>query len=161
MYTAYLIMKQASPRMTPHIVFQLGLHPGLDVIFKVIDYGPVKGIHFENYVAWSRIVDSDVSYNSYGEQTNRFFRMLTQEGKTDEEILHEAWRGPGNMWVFVRPDRFVFVTFKNTSTHQPTLRDALQLPYCRDIGSETVVGSFGIQPASGRCRDDNARRSPS
>ena len=30
-------MKQASPRMTPYIVFQLGLHPGLDVIFKLID----------------------------------------------------------------------------------------------------------------------------
>ena len=161
MYTAYLIMKQASPRMTPHIVFQLGLHPGLDVIFKLIDYGPVKGIHFENYVAWSRIIDSDVSYDNDGEKTNYYFSMLTQEGKTDEEILHEAWRGPGNMWVFVRPDRFVFVTFKNTSTHQPTLRDALQLPYCRDIGSETVVGNFGIRPASGRCRDDNARRSPS
>jgi hypothetical protein len=119
MYTAYLIMKQASPRMTPHIVFQLGLHPGLDVILEDIDYGPVKGIH-ENYVNWSRILaesDVTVSYDDHddGEQTDYWYSMLTQEGKTDEEILHDAWQGPGNMWVFVRPDRFVLVTFKNTS----------------------------------------------
>jgi hypothetical protein len=108
MYTAYLIMKQASPRLTPHIVFQLELHPGLDAILHDIDYGPVNGIHvnFKYYVNWTRI--SDVSYDDDGEQLDYWYCMLTQEGKTDEEILHDAWRGPGNMWAFVRPDRFVF-----------------------------------------------------
>jgi hypothetical protein len=152
MYTAYLIMKQASPRLTPHIIYQLVLHPGFGTtLIEGIDYGPVKGIHLELYANWSRI--SDVSYDYDEEQLDYWHRMLTQKGKTDEEILHDAWRGPGNMWVFVRPDRFVLVTF--TSAHPPTL--ALQVPYCRDTGGKTVVGDFGIH----RCRDDDARRSPS
>jgi hypothetical protein len=105
MYTAYLIMKQASPRLTPHIIYQLVLLPGHGTIARGIDYGPVKGIHLEDHCNWSRI--SALSYDKDEEQLDYWRRMLTQKGKTDEEILHDAWRGPGNMWVFVRPDRLV------------------------------------------------------
>jgi hypothetical protein len=105
MYTAYLIMKQASPRLTPHIIYQLVLHPGLGTIVEGIDYGQVKGIHLEDYCNWTRTSDAD--YGTDKDQLDYWRRMLTQKGKTDEEILHDAWRGPGNMWVFVRPDRLV------------------------------------------------------
>ena len=151
MYTAYLIMKQAAPRLTPHIIYQLVLHPGLGTIVEDIDYGPVKGIHLENYCNWTRTADAD--YGSDQDQLDYWHRLLTQEGKTDEEILHDAWRGPGNMWVFVRPDRLALVTF--TSALQLTVT---QVPHCRDPGGETVVGDFGILQ---QCWDGDTRHSPS
>ncbi|KAF8800048.1 hypothetical protein BYT27DRAFT_7118508 [Phlegmacium glaucopus] len=100
-YTAYLIVKQASPRLKPHMIYQL-LFPNRSYHGFIcgIDYGPAGGIQekFANWLGISDVTESD-------EQVD-WRRMLTQQGKTDEEILYDAWRGPGNMWVFVRPDRF-------------------------------------------------------
>ncbi|KAF8800046.1 hypothetical protein BYT27DRAFT_7263192 [Phlegmacium glaucopus] len=73
MYTAYLIVKQASPRLKPYMIHRL--------------LG-ISGV------------------GEYDEQVKDWQCMLTQEGKADEEMLYDAWRGHGNMWVFVRPDRF-------------------------------------------------------
>lgn len=33
--------------------------------------------------------------------------ILLDRNKTSEEILSEAWRGAGNMWVLGSPDRLV------------------------------------------------------
>jgi hypothetical protein len=69
-----------------------------------IDYGPVGRI-FDQYAHWTAICDRR---ESGFENPIQFWRwLLTQEGRTDEDILHDAWKGPGNMWVFVRPDRCV------------------------------------------------------
>ncbi|KAF8806784.1 hypothetical protein BYT27DRAFT_7190451 [Phlegmacium glaucopus] len=102
-YTAYLILKQASPRLKPHIIYQLAFYPkrSYDGFIYDIDYGPVAGVH-EGNSHWMGI--SDVRDDCDREEDWK--RTLTQEGKTEEEILYEAWRGRGNMWVFVRPDRF-------------------------------------------------------
>jgi len=108
MYTTYLIVKQASPRLKPHMICHLVFYPKPSYTYGVIDgidYGPVVGTQ-EQYTRWLGIS----GVRDYGEQVDDWQRMLTQEGKTDEEILHDAWRGRGNMWVFVRPDRFVLVT---------------------------------------------------
>jgi len=106
-YASYLILKQAAPEVKPYILYALA-YGGLRMFdfsgdIQGIDYGPVGRI-FEQYANWLGICD-----NSEGKFKNpvRFWHwMLTQEGRTDEEILHDAWKGPGNMWVFVRPDRF-------------------------------------------------------
>ena len=106
-YTSYLILKQAAPEVKPHTVCALALGRGCRSAtegVEGIDYGPVGRI-FEQYANLLAIYDnSDERF----ENPIQFWRwLLTQEGRTDEDILHDAWRGPGNMWVFVRPDRCV------------------------------------------------------
>ncbi|KAF8806783.1 hypothetical protein BYT27DRAFT_7190447 [Phlegmacium glaucopus] len=100
MYTSYLILKQAFPRMKPHIIYDLAYHlnPSFNGHVPGVDYGPVNGIQ-DQHANWLGISDFD-------EPVKNWKRMLTKQGKSDEEILYEAWRGRGNMWVFVRPDRF-------------------------------------------------------
>ncbi|KAF8805196.1 hypothetical protein BYT27DRAFT_6670582 [Phlegmacium glaucopus] len=103
MYTAYLIVKQASPRLKPYMIYHLVVYPTelYDGYIRGIDYGPAGGIQDQS-ANWLGICGVE----GYDEQEKEWQGMLTQEGKTDEEILYDAWRGRGNMWVFVRPDRF-------------------------------------------------------
>lgn len=109
MYTSYLILKQASPRLKPHMIYDLAYHenPSCNGHVPGVDYGPVNGIQ-DQYAEWPGV--SDV--RGFDEQIRDWKIMLTKKGKTDEEILYDAWRGRGNMWVFVRPDRFVLVIFQ-------------------------------------------------
>ena len=138
-YTSYLILKQASPEVKPHILYALarlgyrdpitsGAIEGIDYgpvgrMFKKltdclvgicepntsgaieeIEYGPVGRI-FDLSTDWLAICD-----NSEGrfDDPVQFWRwLLSPMGRTDEDILRGAWKGPGNMWVFVRPDRCV------------------------------------------------------
>ena len=58
----------------------------------------------EDYCIWTRTADG-TDDGTDEDQLNYWRRMLTRKGKTDEEILHGAWRGAGTMWVFVRLDR--------------------------------------------------------
>jgi len=132
-YTSYLILKQAAPEVKPHTLYALIYGRRRDFGYlcttgniEGIDYGPV-GRTFEQFTDWLAICD-----NNEGRFKNpiRFWRwLLTQEGRTDEDILHDAWRGPGNMWVFVRPDRFPVAetlaakpipTFQDTINTEPT-----------------------------------------
>ncbi|KAF8806785.1 hypothetical protein BYT27DRAFT_7140189 [Phlegmacium glaucopus] len=103
MYTAYLIVKQASPRLRPYMIYHLVFYPNRSYkgFISGIDYGPTAGIQ-EQYANWLGIS----GVRDYDEQVKDWQRMLTQKGKSDEEILYDAWRGHGNMWIFVRPDRF-------------------------------------------------------
>jgi len=107
-YTSYLILRQAAPEVMPHILFALAYGGSRHTIFlgaiQGVDYGPVGRI-FEQYADWLGICD-----NSDGRFDNpiQFWRwLLSPMGRTDEDILRDAWKGPGNMWVFVRPDRCV------------------------------------------------------
>jgi hypothetical protein len=106
MYTAYLIVKQASPRLKPHMIYQLVFYPKRSVNGHIfgIDYGPVVHIQ-EQYTNWLAISGVDGG----GDHVKDWKCMLTEKGRTDEEILDEVWRGRGNMWAFVRPDRFVLI----------------------------------------------------
>ncbi|KAF8154434.1 hypothetical protein B0H34DRAFT_523106 [Crassisporium funariophilum] len=102
-YTSYLVLKQACPDLKPHIIYRLAYdnNPGFNGKLEEIDYGPMGGV-MEQYANWGKICGID----DYDESGQWWKRLLTQDGRTDEEILRDAWRGPGNMWVFVRPDRF-------------------------------------------------------
>ncbi|KIM38509.1 hypothetical protein M413DRAFT_242510 [Hebeloma cylindrosporum] len=100
-YTSYLILKQAAPEVKPNILCALVnryRHTTGEV--PEIDYGPV-GRTFDRHVEWTSICEEGSRY------PNQFwYRLLSNKERADEDILHDAWRGPGNMWVFVRPDRF-------------------------------------------------------
>ena len=105
-HTSYLILKQAAPEVKPHILYALAFGESRETMGNIagIDYGPVGRI-FEQYAYWAAICG-----NSEGEfeDPDEFWRqLLNDKERTEEEILHDAWKGPGNMWVFVRPDRYV------------------------------------------------------
>jgi hypothetical protein len=69
-----------------------------------IDYGPLGRIFGQN-ANWAAICGD----NGGGfEDPDKFWQeLLNDEERTEDDILHDAWKGPGNMWVFARPDRNV------------------------------------------------------
>jgi hypothetical protein len=105
-YTSYLILKQAAPEVKPHILYALAYGANCDTMGEVagIDYGPVGRI-FGEYAYWAAICgDSEGGF----EDPHKFWQqLLNGKERTEENILHDAWKGPGNMWVFVRPDGYV------------------------------------------------------
>ena len=105
-HTSYLILKQAAPEIKPHILYALAYGGNRDTMGEVagIDYGPVGRI-FRQYAHWAAICgDSEGGF----EDPDAFWQqLLNDKERTEEDILHDAWKGPGNMWVFVRPDRYV------------------------------------------------------
>lgn len=105
-YAAFLILKQAAPTLRPYMICSMAMEDGYTQgMIKGVDYGPVNNIH-DQFASWARIANSDM--HASWRDSGKFWRnLLTQEDKSDEDILQEAWRGQGNMWVFVRPDRYV------------------------------------------------------
>jgi hypothetical protein len=105
-HTSYLILKQAAPEVKPHILYALAYGENRDTVGDIagIDYGPVGRI-FRRYAYLAAICgDSEGGF----EDPDEFWQqLLNNEERTEEDILHDAWKGPGNMWVFVRPDRYV------------------------------------------------------
>ncbi|KIM38512.1 hypothetical protein M413DRAFT_447741 [Hebeloma cylindrosporum] len=102
-YTSYLILKQAAPDLKPHILYALAYGGNRDTMGEVagIDYGPVARI-FEQYAFWAGICETGGS-----EHPVRFWReLLCDKEPGYEDVVYDAWKGAGNMWVFVRPDRF-------------------------------------------------------
>jgi len=105
-YTSYLILKQAVPEMKPHILYVLAYGGNRDAIGGVtgIDYGLVGGI-FGQVAYWAAICGD--SEGGFEDPVAFWPQLLTEKERTGEDILHDAWKGPGNMWLFVRPDRYV------------------------------------------------------
>ncbi|KAJ7726331.1 hypothetical protein DFH07DRAFT_243551 [Mycena maculata] len=64
-------------------------------------------------------------------------RLLTQSDKTTAEIVKDAWMGPGNMWAFVRPDRFPIA---EALAYEPPAKFAGQMPI------PTAAPSLGTLP---------------
>ncbi|KIM38514.1 hypothetical protein M413DRAFT_30062 [Hebeloma cylindrosporum] len=105
-YTSYLILKQAAPEVNPRILHNLvsGGYPYTNGEIEGIDYGPV-GRTIEQYVYWTAICEGGSLYH-HPTQIKFWHQLLSNKERADEDIVHDAWKGPGNMWVFVRPDRF-------------------------------------------------------
>jgi hypothetical protein len=105
-YTSYLILKQAAPEVKPHILYALAFGGNRDTMGDVagIDYGPVGRI-FGQYVYWAAICGD--SEEGFEDPVAFWQQLLGNVERTEEDILYDAWKGPGNMWVFVRPDRYV------------------------------------------------------
>jgi hypothetical protein len=77
MYTAYLIVKQASPRLKPHLIYHLIPYP--DYSSFPIDYGPPARLDSQ-FADWVAISDFD-------DRRGDWECMLTEKGKTDDEIF--------------------------------------------------------------------------
>ena len=117
MYSAYLIVKQAAPRLKPHMIVHLLHYPKLDGdqwsgCIIGIDYGAITGIHEQDAFFPGTISDAPIVRGN-PVYLRAWKDLLTDKKKTNEEILYEAWRGRGNLWVFVRPDRFVLIIFRD------------------------------------------------
>ncbi|KAJ7616501.1 hypothetical protein FB45DRAFT_1034818 [Roridomyces roridus] len=82
------------------------------VIERVVTHGNPSDFHGcvastqEQWVEWLKVVDVLFAYDDLKGAEEWWLEFLTRSDRTPEEIIHEAWMGPGNMWVFVRPDRF-------------------------------------------------------
>jgi hypothetical protein len=102
-YTSYLILKQVAPEVKPHILYALAYGRNGDTMGEVegIDYGPVGRI-IRQPALWAAICG-----NGFENPVTFWRQLLRNKERSDEDILHEAWKGRGNMWVFVRPDRCV------------------------------------------------------
>jgi hypothetical protein len=114
-FCAFLIMLHLIPEVKAHMIYQLildagGKHPWTSFP-RGVDYGPVwRTIRQE--VDWCRIGEIDYGQADPDGENNDFegqkwwLTLLTQEGKTDEEILKDAWMGKGNLWVYKHPGMF-------------------------------------------------------
>ena len=94
------------PEVKPHILYALAYAEkwGDRGDITGINYSPVGRI-FRWYAYWAAICgDSEGGF----EDPDEFWQqLLNDKEQTEEDILHDAWRGPRNMWVFVRPDQYV------------------------------------------------------
>ena len=126
-YTSYLILKQASPEVKPHILYDLVFGGNRETLGEVagIDYGPAGRI-FGQHVAWEAICDN--AEKGFNDPITFWRQLLGNKERADEDVLHDAWKGPGNMWVFVRPDRYV----EGRSLAEKADRSDTQLPHPRD-----------------------------
>ncbi|KAF9037121.1 hypothetical protein BJ165DRAFT_575769 [Panaeolus papilionaceus] len=102
---AYNILLQAAPSLKPHVIFRLYWEKGTDNL----DYGPINGVTGDQFVYWEGIHNSskERDFSSQYAAADTFWNeMFFSEGSTVEKILDDAWRGPGNLWAMVRPDRY-------------------------------------------------------
>ncbi|KAF5359564.1 hypothetical protein D9756_003321 [Leucocoprinus leucothites] len=111
-FCSFLILQHLTPGLEARTFCKLALkaNGGFDVFPEGVDYGPVSRTIMQD-VMWADIAeihdndsDEDGDYDNYRER--RWLKLLTEKGKTDEEILKEAWMGKGNMWIFKHPGIF-------------------------------------------------------
>lgn len=100
-HSSYLIILKAAPRLLPHIIYKIKYR-----VKPTLDYGPMNGIQTVQYAYWPGLAHSDHWDES---QTCEAFweSLLSRANIMNEETRLEAWRGAGNMWALVRPDRYV------------------------------------------------------
>ncbi|KIM38508.1 hypothetical protein M413DRAFT_30058 [Hebeloma cylindrosporum] len=140
-YTSYLILKKAAPEVKPHILYALVFGTDANGEVEGIDYGPV-GRTIEQYVEWTAICEGNYM-GDYRSQIKFWQQLLSNKERADEDILHDAWKGPGNMWVFVRPDRF---PIKETLAAKPIPK----FPYLTTAGLDLQ----NLKPALGSLPPD-------
>ncbi|KAF9033816.1 hypothetical protein BJ165DRAFT_1410185 [Panaeolus papilionaceus] len=98
-HRSYLILRHAFPRLEPHILFRLNLSIEKS---RDIDYSPLNEFQ-ERFVFWPAVCEGKCYTREQARQM--WEEILLDSNKTSEENLSEAWRGAGNMWVLVSPDR--------------------------------------------------------
>ncbi|KAJ7644878.1 hypothetical protein FB45DRAFT_300529 [Roridomyces roridus] len=82
------------------------------LISRVVRHGNPREFHGcvvatqEQWVEWLKVVDVAFEDNDDEAPKDWWLEFLTRSDRTSEGIIHDAWMGPGNMWMFVRPDRF-------------------------------------------------------
>ncbi|KAF9453487.1 hypothetical protein P691DRAFT_800748 [Macrolepiota fuliginosa MF-IS2] len=144
-------MQHLIPEMKAHVLYHLVL--AVDgrcdsTVFSDIDYGPVGRIHWypDQDGEWKdigEIEDEDEEPDEF-EAEKWWLRLLTQEGKSDKEILEDAWMGRGNMWVFKHPGLFpVEETGKKHRQHLALQLDQLMTANW-DLGASNSSGLLSL-----------------
>ncbi|KAF9031783.1 hypothetical protein BJ165DRAFT_1518541 [Panaeolus papilionaceus] len=130
-HKAYVILKQAAPALKPHSLLLLNSHTEGNCFppRHPIDYGPVKRTR-GLWTDWIRLrsLQSDNCEPERNDVIQDWRKVLSQKGDgAQEAILNDAWRGRGNLWCLVTPDRFPivesaseFITFDGSNRNPPT-----------------------------------------
>ncbi|KAJ7127692.1 hypothetical protein C8R44DRAFT_99200 [Mycena epipterygia] len=97
-HSSFVILRDRFPDFHPHILYKVLNSPRF---WLECDLGPGGRVR-DQCVAWLKVANIPE-----GEGEDEWWaHFLTQKDKSVTEILHDAWMGRGNMWAFVRPDRF-------------------------------------------------------
>ncbi len=127
-FDAFLILQHLIPGLKAHKLHEFVVASGEDCCHPLphVDYGPLQwtGIGID----WREIADfgSDSDADDDDAQLDDFklekqwLELLTQDGKSDEEILKDAWMGRGNMWVFKHPGIFPIAEAAKLAEIRPT-----------------------------------------
>lgn len=114
-FYAFLILQHLIPGLKAHVFYEFVLAVDGRCGLPDVDYGPVVRARGADFLRWGRVADFDINYNPDFEEFDdreeldvvmQWLQLLTQEGKSDKEILEDAWMGVGNMWVFSHPGIF-------------------------------------------------------
>ncbi|KAJ7266540.1 hypothetical protein C8J57DRAFT_1717893 [Mycena rebaudengoi] len=99
-HSSFVILRNRVPQFRhASVLYQLLCHPRC---CWEVDYGPISGTQ-NQHVDWLKVADFPRDSESY---RVRWLQLLTQKDKSPAEVLEDVWMGPGNLWVFVRPDCF-------------------------------------------------------
>ncbi len=112
-FCGFLILQHLIPGLKAHVLYELvnaagrGIWPVVRGPLSNVDYGPIRRT-WDIFIQWARMADLDNGTGCINdlELERQWLRLLTQEDKSDEEILEEAWMGKGNMWIFKHPGIF-------------------------------------------------------
>ncbi|PPR02879.1 hypothetical protein CVT24_002301 [Panaeolus cyanescens] len=109
---AYMILKQVWPEFQPHMLLRFWeeFDEGpttemMKIIGDYIDFGPMALTH-------QRLVDWVGIWFNPGERWSReaavrgWKELLSNPNYSTDHILHEAWRGKGNLWCMKAPNVF-------------------------------------------------------
>ncbi|KAF8664213.1 hypothetical protein AX16_000776 [Volvariella volvacea WC 439] len=108
-FTSYQILRHVCPQLEPHHLYRLFSRDGPPwyrdngTVYGV-DYGPLRRVHMNRYAYWPAL--AEIPDELEDEEPRWWDEFLSRAGKTDDELVEEAWMGPGNLWAMVRPDRF-------------------------------------------------------
>ncbi len=130
-FCAFLILQHLIPGLKAHVFYELVIVPGRKWWdpFPNVDYGPVQ-LAQETSMQWGKIADfdpdSDIEEDTEDEEDlelqKRWLKLLTQNNKSDKEIIEDAWMGKGNMWVFKHPGVFPIAEVARLAGARPPIR---------------------------------------
>jgi len=113
-FCAFLILQHLIPGLKAYVFYKLVVSLGgsSSGVLRNVNYGPVGWTQHQE-VEWRWIANHYSGFDDDPEIKDMcpggrewWLKLLTQEDKSDEEILDDAWMGCGNMWVFKHPGVF-------------------------------------------------------
>ncbi|PPR04206.1 hypothetical protein CVT24_010754 [Panaeolus cyanescens] len=145
-HSSYIILKGASPILHPHIIYELKFGREDERCGKgVIDHGPLEytRLYSSSRAMWPGLCAT----NDLAEIRKIWKDILDGSNKTDDMILADAWKGRGNMWILVRPDRFPIretMAAVSTKPHIPEISPDNSSPQTFDLPADIflVLSSF-------------------
>ncbi|KAJ7622190.1 hypothetical protein FB45DRAFT_927193 [Roridomyces roridus] len=102
-HCSFVIFRHRFPYFSPRMIAKVIQHNNNPAEL----HGPVARTQGQ-WVEWLNVADMrNASVKGDDDRANDWWlNFLARSDRPAEEIIEDAWMGPGNMWVFVRPDRF-------------------------------------------------------